>query len=316
MAQDLSFVVLSAMSRTTILFCILVIHLFPCSKGFSAYAVHRQQSYRQPWGHAPLAAANTEPNQPTTDAAPGDKVFNFYTMENGMCPYAARTWITLLELEVPFDLIGVSPMAKEEWFLKINPRNKVPAIQNIEDGTVIYESAICNEYLSDLAREKEKDVVTSAEQNVWKLMPIDASDRAALRLLNDHVDNQLSPAQFTFLMNKDSEKDKEMIGSLEIALEVLEESLTIRGGPYLMGTDFTLADVHVLPFFLRLVVSLKHFKGYDIPQEKCSKLLDWFQLCSERESVKAASKSEEQIIEVYKKFVDMKYKFGGLNKNY
>ena len=42
-------------------------------------------------------------------------IFKFYNMENGMCPYAARTWITLLELGIPFENVGVSPMKKEEW---------------------------------------------------------------------------------------------------------------------------------------------------------------------------------------------------------
>jgi glutathione S-transferase len=198
-------------------------------------------------------------------------------------------------------------------FLEISPKGKVPAIQNTEDGTVVYESAICDEYLSDLARQMEKDA--PAGQKVWKLMPVSASDRAALRLLNDHVDTQLSPAQFTFLMNKDVEKDAEMLESLEKALDLLQDSLIVRGGPYLMGEDFTLADVHVLPFFLRLVVSLKHFKGYAVPKEKFSRLLEWFDLCSARESVKAAAKPDEQIIEVYKRFVEMDYAFGGLNNN-
>jgi glutathione S-transferase len=154
-----------------------------------------------------------------------------------------------------------------------------------------------------------------AAEKFWKLMPVAASDRAALRLLNDHVDNQLSPSQFTFLMNKDPEKDAEMIESLEQALETLQESLHVRGGPYLMGEGFTLADVHVLPFFLRLIVSLKHFKGFEIPKHKFARLLDWFELCSGRESVSAAAKSDEEIVKVYQLFVDMKYGFGGLNKN-
>ena len=148
-------------------------------------------------------------------------------------------------------------------------------------------------------------------------MPMDASERAALRLLNDSVDNQLGPAMFTFLMNKDPEKDQELIQSLEAALDILQDSLLKHrgGGPFLMGKDFTLADIHVLPFFLRLVVSLKHYKKYEIPQDKYSPLLEWFKLCSERESVLAAAKSDQDIIDVYKKFMDMDYAFGGLNKN-
>jgi glutathione S-transferase len=198
-------------------------------------------------------------------------------------------------------------------FLDINPRGKVPAIQNTEDGFIIYESAICDEYLSEVARQLENSHLDGT--TVWKLMPVDPSDRAALRLLNDIVDTQMGTSMFTFLMNKDATKDPDFIESLENALTMLQESLVTRGGPYLMGGEFTLADVHVLPFFLRMVVSLNHFKSYEVPKEKFSRLLDWFDVCSERESVRAAGKSEEEIIKVYRRFVEVDYSFGGLNKN-
>ena len=146
-------------------------------------------------------------------------------------------------------------------------------------------------------------------------MPLDPSERAALRLLNDHVDTQLSPAQFTFLMNKDTEKDAEMLESLEDALLVMEDALEVRGGPFLMGKDFTLADIHVLPFFLRLVITLKHYKGYDVPKDRFARLLEWYDLCSQRESVSTASKSVDEIIQVYNRFFEVDYAFGGLNKN-
>ena len=208
----------------------------------------------------------------------------------------------------------VNAQKKEEWFLKINPRGKVPAIHNQKDGTTIYESAICNEYLSDYARELDGNV-PSSESGIWNLIPVDAGEKAAMRLLNDIVDTQLGPAQYTFLMNDEEKDDGELKDKLEEALRLVQTALETRGGPYLMGKDFSLADAHILPFFLRLVVSLRHFKKYEMPQSEFAPLLEWYDLCSKRKSVQAASKSDERIIEVYQKFVDMKYKFGGLNKN-
>lgn len=238
----------------------------------------------------------------------------FYTLEGGMCPYAARTWITLLELGLPFELVEINAKNKAEWYLDINPRGKVPAIQNMKDGTIVYESAICNEYLSDWARQLD-DLKFVDGTAFWHMMPVDASEKAAMRLLNDHVDTSLGPAQYTFLMNDDPEQDSVLRGKLEDALAELQSALISRGGPFLMGGEFTIADAHVLPFFLRLVVSLRHFKQYEIPTGRFSALLKWYDLCSKRESVVTASKSDEKIIEVYQKFVDMKYGFGGLNKN-
>lgn len=222
-------------------------------------------------------------------------------------------------------------------YLKINPSNKVPALQNTVDGTVVYESAICNEYLSDYARQIDATTTTTTLDGIaklqehdaaaaicWKLMPVSAADRAALRLLHHHVDTVLNPAVFTLLMNKKHpEQDASMKEAVENALELLQDSLITRGGPYLMGRDFSLADIHVLPFILRMLIALKHYKnGYEVlsssPTTGSSRfqpLLDWFQLCSKRSSVQAVSKTNDQIVQVYDKFMDMDYAFGGLNKN-
>lgn len=210
-------------------------------------------------------------------------------------------------------MVEVNAIKKADWFLEINPRGKVPALQNTQDGTVIYESAICDEYLCDVARELDPE--NAPKEGIWKCMPVSPSEKAAMRLLNDIMDTQLGTTQYTFLMNDDKEKDTELMETLEKALDFFQEALIQRKGPFLMGEEFTLAEAHVLPFFLRLVVSLKHFKGYEIPPAKYSRLLEWYELCSQRESVKAAAKSEEKIIEVYGKFIEMKYGFGGLNKN-
>ena len=200
-------------------------------------------------------------------------------------------------------------------FLKINPRNKVPALQNTVDGTVVYESAICNEYLSDYARQINNDDESTTKGGVWKLMPVNAADRAAVRLLNEHVDTVLNPAIFTLLMSKDAEKDAELTNALEDALDVLQDSLVSRGGPFLLGPEFSLADIHVLPFILRLIISLQHYKGYEIQKSRFGPLVEWYDHCSQRSSVHAASKTKEQIIEVYDMFMEIDYTFGGLNKN-
>ena len=42
----------------------------------------------------------------------------FYNFENGSCPYAARTWIAMAELGLPFELVPVSPYPKPDWYVK------------------------------------------------------------------------------------------------------------------------------------------------------------------------------------------------------
>jgi len=228
------------------------------------------------------ATIGTDPSTPV----------QFFTTPGNSCPYAARTFIVLKELGVPFDVTEVSVREKPDWYLKINPRGKVPALRvPALNNQVVYESAICCEFLCDAYAPTS-------------LMPTDPMDRATVRLLNDHSDNVLTKSQFTFLINKDVDKDSDLSQALESALMMYEEQLEKSGGPFLMGECFTLADVHILPFILRLVVSLKHYKSYELPAVKFSKLLAWYDVCSQRESVQDAALSEEKIIELYSTYVN------------
>ena len=228
-------------------------------------------------------------------------------MPGNTCPYAQRTHITLQELELPFDVTEVSGIPKPDWFLSINPRGKVPTLRvPTADYAVVYESAICNEFLCDYAK---------SIQQKQTLMPSDPFVRAKIRLLNDHCDNVFAKTQFTYLMNKESDKDDELCAEIESALNTYEEALDKNKGPYLLGDNFTLADIHVFPFIQRLVITLKYYKGYELPKEKFPKLLAWIDTCLARESVKQSSMSDSKTIEVYGRFVNNDYKFGGLNKN-
>lgn len=144
-------------------------------------------------------------------------------------------------------------------------------------------------------------------------MPEDPLLRARIRLLNDHYDSVVGPAQFTFLMNKDVDKNESLRIALEDSLDVYEQTLSDTGGPFLMGESFTLADIHFLPFFYRLVVSLSHYKDYRLDRQRYARLVAWYDTCAQRDSVQTPT--EDRIVEVYKMFVEKDYAFGGLNKN-
>ncbi len=138
--------------------------------------------------------------------------------------------------------------------------------------------------------------------------------KAKIRLLNDHCDNVYAKTQFTYLMNKDDGMDEELRTEMENALICYEDALVESKGPYLMG-EFSLADLHVFPFIQRLVITLKHWKDYELPNHKFPNLLAWHDSCLERASIKKSSMSKEKMIEVYERFVTADYKFGGLNRS-
>ena len=245
----------------------------------------------------------------------------FFTLPGNTCPYAQRTHIALLELNLPFDITEVVGFpTKPDWYLKINPRGKVPALRvmptpitkNNENNemAVIYESAICNEFLCDYAS------TTSLLMHHTLMGPtVDPIMKANIRLHNDHCDNIFTKTQFTYLMNKDDTKDDELCTLMEDALQYYENVLQQSKGPYLMGECFTLADIHVFPFIQRLVITHKHWKDYELSNVKFPLLLHWFKSFLERESVQVSSMTADKTIEVYGRFFSTNYSFGGLNKS-
>jgi len=137
------------------------------------------------------ATIGTDPSTPV----------QFFTLSGNTCPYAQRTLITLLELGISFDTCEVSlTPSKPDWYLKINPRGKVPALRVPNINQVVYESSICNEFLCDYS--------SITLQQAHDIMPNEPILRAKVRLINDHCDNVFTKTQFTYLMNKDTGKKK------------------------------------------------------------------------------------------------------------
>lgn len=230
-------------------------------------------------------------------------IIEFFTMD--MCPYAQRTWILLEEKGLPYvrKLVDVRNESQRSWYREhINPLGKVPSIRDLSDGTVLYESEIVNEYLEQKFAAQKADA---------RLLPDDAAGCAKVRLWNHHLNSQLAPAHFTYLMNKNASSEPERLVALETALQYYEDNIV---EPYLIGERFTLADVSALPFFERLVFSLERFKKYSIPSSM-PKLHNWLQRTMTRPSFLATKRPDGKLEEVYQMFLSMDYKFGGLNRN-
>lgn len=225
----------------------------------------------------------------------------FFTLD--MCPYAQRTWIVLEEKGLSYERRPVNLQEPEErqWYVaNVNPLGKVPSIRDVSDDLVVYESEIVNEYLEQKYSERGEG-----------LMPTSAASSARVRLWNQHLNGKLVPALFTYLMNKDEDTDDAKRDALEDALQYYEDHLE---GPFLVGEQFTLADVSALPFFERLTVVLKRFKGYEIP-EAMSRLNSWLELVMARPSFLVTKRPEDKLAELYHTFIEMDYKFGGHNRN-
>jgi glutathione S-transferase len=99
--------------------------------------------------------------------------------------------IALAEKHLSWEPIHVNLRANEHKtpeFLALNPYGKVPVL--LDQGAVIYESTVVNEYLEDRFPDPP-------------LMPHDPLGRAEVRLWEDYGDNAfLGPAEGIFVHDK------------------------------------------------------------------------------------------------------------------
>jgi hypothetical protein len=100
------------------------------------------------------------------------------------CPYAHRTRALLTLLDKPFDPVVVDLKNKPPGFLALSPTGAVPLLE--DDGFVLFESAIINEYL--------------AEKFEWKAaLSSSLHQRARERLAMKRYDDLLAPLFFKAL---------------------------------------------------------------------------------------------------------------------
>jgi len=159
-------------------------------------------------------------------------------------PNCQRVKVVLAEKNLPYEIVPVDLSKKEQKapeYLKMNPYGKVPVLT--DDGTVIYESLIINEYL-------EEKYPTPA------LLPKDPAKKAKARILTDygmaHFDSPYQKLRME-LMKDAKEQSQPIIDGAKAELKKLLQRFEEELGDqqYLLG-DFSLVDANLLPRFTRL----------------------------------------------------------------
>ncbi|MBD2770695.1 glutathione S-transferase family protein [Iningainema tapete] len=224
----------------------------------------------------------------------------FYANRN--CPYAQRSWLTLLELKVDFEYqeIELGKDNKTDWFLELNPNGTVPVIKH--GDTVIYESLVVNEYLCEVFGDDKVN-----------LMPNDPAGRSRARILINRCDSKFVKLSYSYLSHKRTAeedsvvKDNQLRTQLEDELRFLDNAISSTGGPYFMGKTVSLVDTAYMPFFERMSVALAHWKDFDIKNLSLPHLNTWLEVMSNREAYQKTRMSLERIVELYSRFLNVDY---------
>lgn len=222
---------------------------------------------------------------------------HFYFNRN--CPYAQRSWITLLELNVDFEPVDIElgKDNKTDWFRAMNPNGTVPTIKH--GSTVVYESLVVNEYLCE--------VFSGA---LVTLMPKEPGLRARARILISRCDSKLVKLFYSYLSHKcieNTTRDNQLRTQLEDELRFLDSALSESSDPYFLGKEVSLVDIAFIPFFERMVVALSTFKDFEIRSLNLPHLNTWLDTMSNLKSVSQTRMLPELIKELYSRFLGMDY---------
>ncbi len=158
--------------------------------------------------------------------------------------------------------------ARKPEYLAINPNGRLPAID--EAGFTLWESLAITLYL---AKKHGRFYPTTLESEArawqWSLWAVQEVDRG-VNIWSLHA-VRLPPQE------RDPQRRAEALKVLEAPFKVLDGALA--GHPYLLGEEFTVADLNVAAVISRAI---------DMDLSATPRLAQWLERCLERPAARAA----------------------------
>lgn len=180
-----------------------------------------------------------------------------------------------LEYEhLPIEIRGANPQAQD--YLKLNPNGRLPTID--DDGFVLWESLAINLYLAkkhSVGRLYPARLEDEAHTWKWCLWAANEVERA-VNIRSLHA-VRLPPAERNPAALADALK---VLGP---PFKVLDAALGDRG--YLIGNDFTVADLNVAAVISRAV---------DMDLSATPHLAEWLRRCLDRPAAREARRLRDE----------------------
>ena len=201
-----------------------------------------------------------------------------YTLiSHPLCPYVQRAAITLYEKGLPFERHDIDLANKPDWFLRLSPLGKTPALvvhaQGDEkaDEEVLFESAILCDYLDEV--------------HPPRLHPEHALARARHRAWGEYASAMLGIVG-SFYTAPDAQSLGKREAELRAMFATLEQELSKRAGPWFAGEKFCLVDAAFAPVF-RYFDTFERIRPFDF-FEQVARVRAWRAALAQRTSVRAA----------------------------
>jgi len=187
--------------------------------------------------------------------------------------FASKCRIVIYEKGLNVEKVNPPGGLGSPEYREVNPLGKIPALQ-LDDGQVIAESEVINEYLEDKFPEKP-------------LLPKDAEGRARVRSFSRFHDLYIDPPMRALLPQVFGKKlddtfVQERLAEISGRLDQLEGMI---GSPWAAGNVFTTADAALTPTVF-IISNILPLFGAKSPLENRPKLTAWWGQVQERPSTK------------------------------
>jgi glutathione S-transferase len=150
---------------------------------------------------------------------------------------AGRTLWAAEELGVKFEHVAVPvPDARKPEHLKLNPNGHIPVID--DDGTIVWESMAINLYLVEkygkapLWPSKVEDRGHAYQWSFWGMTEVEP------HLIAVFANRMMLPKE-----QRNEQAAVNAMNALKAPFKVLDDQ--VKSGHYLLGADFTVADLNV-----------------------------------------------------------------------
>lgn len=209
---------------------------------------------------------------------------------NRICPWSQRVRIVALEKNVILEMkeVPLSQSGPPDWFKELNKRGTVPTLQ--VGDRFVYESLIINRYLDE------------TYPIPCSLSPGDPDTRYSIRRFCDEADRCAADLYDFFISMKPEDFGETSQKRANDAVAAVEKLLIeTSSGPFFLGLHFSLADIALIPFLVRMEPALRAFCGADLFQA-APRLNALLAAASLRPSVYHTIEPPSYYIDVYREF--------------
>jgi len=216
------------------------------------------------------------------------------------CPFAQRTWMSLLHKGVAFEYIETDPYDKTQQWLRLSRQTGMVPVLSPPKGGNLPGSTRSMEYLDD------------AYPVAPKLYANGAEEKSEQKFWVDFIGENITPYFYRFLKSQHSDNfENESKRSLISGLSSVVQSMS-DGGPYFDGDGISAVDITLFPFAYRIRLLLGYYKSFELPKEGpiWQRYEQWYEAMLKtsifRDSIDNPINYDERLIQFY-----LPYSLGG-----